>query len=518
MTTGSRTRNYVVSLASGYALTAFTVLVGLWLTPYTLRFLDREQYAIFSLASDVLMWLGLLDLGITAGLRVHAAKLMGRPDQERLNRLASTAFFAQLVVVGCILAAGAVLGAGLPHFFDVRPDLQHEAGVLMVLMCVATAMSMGTQAFSGILIASQQQHVDNYIGILLLVIRTVLTVVLLHAGWGVLSLAVAQLAAKATASVLAIARVYKFLPGLTIRLRLASWDVFKDLWHVSIWFSLGGLAGVFNSGLDRIVTAKVLNLGLVTTLSLTGRLYYLATDLVGRITDAARPMLGQLFGEEKKQAALHTYRNLFVLSTGVGMVIALSIFAGNATFVSTWVGRINYGGWLLDLAFVAAMLRSLWGLPNRAVLSSNLQVRPQTLVGLGEGLLNLALSVWFAKMWGVVGVILGTVAAGLLTSMWLLPLLTARMFGESFKTLVLPDMAIAAKLLLATAPVALLGRFAAVSVGGYVGAILGMLTTVVGGSACLWFLALDDALRDRISRLLGQGILAMKTKVARYSS
>ncbi len=207
-----------------------------------------------------------------------------------------------------------------------------------------------------------------------------------------------------------------------------------------------------------------------------------------------------------------------MLSTGVGMVIALSIFAGNATFVSTWVGRINYGGWLLDLAFVAAMLRSLWGLPNRAVLSSNLQVRPQTLVGLGEGLLNLALSVWFAKMWGVVGVILGTVAAGLLTSMWLLPLLTARMFGESFKTLVLPDMAIAAKLLLATAPVALLGRFAAVSVGGYVGAILGMLTTVVGGSACLWFLALDDALRDRISRLLGQGILAMKTKVARYSS
>src|ERR1035438_1077215 len=95
----SRTHNYVKGLTTGYAATFATIAVGLWLTPFTLRFLDREEYGIFALASDLLMWLGLLDIGIASGLSVQAAQLSGKPDAERLNRLASTAFFTQNVIV-----------------------------------------------------------------------------------------------------------------------------------------------------------------------------------------------------------------------------------------------------------------------------------------------------------------------------------------------------------------------------------------------------------------------------------
>lgn len=46
----SRTRNYLAGLLTGYAATLLTVAVGLWLTPFTLRFLDREEYAIIALS------------------------------------------------------------------------------------------------------------------------------------------------------------------------------------------------------------------------------------------------------------------------------------------------------------------------------------------------------------------------------------------------------------------------------------------------------------------------------------
>jgi hypothetical protein len=49
----SRTRNYLVGLVTGYLVTLVTVAVGLWLTPFTLRFLDREEYAILALSNDV---------------------------------------------------------------------------------------------------------------------------------------------------------------------------------------------------------------------------------------------------------------------------------------------------------------------------------------------------------------------------------------------------------------------------------------------------------------------------------
>ena len=71
----SRTRNYLKGLTTGYAATFATVAIGLWLTPFTLRFLDREEYAIFTLASDFLICLSLLDIVIPSVLGVHAAPL-----------------------------------------------------------------------------------------------------------------------------------------------------------------------------------------------------------------------------------------------------------------------------------------------------------------------------------------------------------------------------------------------------------------------------------------------------------
>src|SRR4051812_37490224 len=99
----SRFRNYLAGVLTGSFRMLIHVLTGLWLTPFTLRYLDREQFAVFSLTLDMVTWLALLDLGITAGLRIQASRLAGAPEQEKINRLASTAFFAQNVIVLFVL-------------------------------------------------------------------------------------------------------------------------------------------------------------------------------------------------------------------------------------------------------------------------------------------------------------------------------------------------------------------------------------------------------------------------------
>ncbi|HNB52243.1 MAG TPA: oligosaccharide flippase family protein, partial [Anaerolineales bacterium] len=248
----SKTKNYLSGLATGYTVTLVTVFVTLWLTPFTLRFLDREEYAIFTLAGDMLMWLGLLDLGISSGLNVQAAQLTGKPNQERLNRLASTAFFSQNFVSLSILLIGLGLSFLFPRFFDIRPELHPEAIQMMILMVIGVAVNMFVQTFSSLLIANQQIYMDNLIKLSLIVIRTVLTVVFLFLGWKMLSLAVANLVATLITSVLAIVRVRKLLPNLQIRRKWFSRDVLKETGTLGIWFSLGTLAGIVILNMDRI--------------------------------------------------------------------------------------------------------------------------------------------------------------------------------------------------------------------------------------------------------------------------
>lgn len=505
----SRTRNYIKGLGTGYVATIATILVGLWLTPFTLRFLDREEYAIFALASDLLMWLGLLDLGITAGLNVQAAQLSGRPDQERLNRLASTAFFTQNLIVLVVLGVGGGMAFAFQHFFPVRLGLDHTTTMLMFLLVVASAIGFSTKTFTALLVANQQVHIDNLLKLALLVIRTVLTVVLLKSGWGLYSLAAATLVATVTTSGLAVWRTYRLLPKMQIRWALASWDMLKRIGGLGIWFSLGGIAGILITSFDRVVSAKLISVETVTTLSLTGRVYALFAGLLDQITNTARPMLGQLLGQKKHGEALRVYRHLFRLSTGLAVVAALSLWAGNEPFVTRWVGAENFGGPMLSLALALNLVVHSWVLPNRAVLSSALVVRPQTLSRIVEAVLNLGLSILLGHYYGLIGIVLGTAIAGILSSTWYLPLLTARLFGRSWfhfmREDALPILVVGACAL----PVAWMSQLAAKQISGFVGAGVGFGLSALAGCGLLWLIAFGQDLRESvlsaISRVLQRG-------------
>lgn len=498
----SRTRNYLAGLVSGYTVTFVTVAVGLWLTPFTLRFLDREEYAIFALTGDILMWLNLLDLGISAGLNVQAAQLTGRPDQDRLNRLASTAFFTQMVVVGLVLTAGLGIILIFPSFFHVRPELQTQAMELVALLVVRTAIGMGTQTFSGLLVAHQQIHIDNLIRLCLIIVRTGVTVLLLLAGWKLLSLGIASVVAACFTALLAIWRCFRLLPGLIIRYRLASWNVLRSLGNLGIWLSLGGLAGIFIQSLDSVVAARLISLESVTTLSLTGRVYALSTGLLAQITNTARPALGQLLGQGKLDEAYQTYRRLFAVSSGGAIVVALSLWAGNGIFVPWWVGSQNYGGAWLDLALALNLIVHAWVLPNRATLTAGLIARPQVISRILEGFLNLALSIVLGLYFGLLGIIVATSLAGVLISMWYLPLLTAKMFNRNFLRFLWggTDRIILVGLLLG--PLAWWARSLGAGLGGISGAFLAIGATAAIGLVLLWKIAFDSDLRGRMWQTL----------------
>lgn len=500
MAQASRTRNYLAGLSSGYVVTFATIFVGLWLTPFTLRYLSREEFAVFTLASDVLMWLGLLDIGISAVLNVKAAQISGRPDQEQLNRLSSTTFFAQCGIALAFLAFGAAVTLIFPAFFALEAKLQHDAMQVMALLVLGSALSIGTQTFSALLIAHQQIHVDNFIRLLLLALRVLITVVLLIAGVGLISLAVANLVATLVTALLSVYRVRRYLPGLTIARRYFSWDILKETGGLGIWFSLGGISAILIANLDKIVTAKVVSVEMVTTLALTGRVYALAWTLIQQVTNSARPALAQIIGQGKMEHALRKYHQLMALSTGLALLAAAVLWAGNAMFVPWWVGQNNYGGQWLDLFLAINLVVHSWVLPNRAILVAGMAYVPQNAVSrFVEGLLNLALSIGFGYLWGVHGIILATAVAGLLTSCWYFPLLTARYFKVDYLRLLLADIPRLAIFAAMIFPLAYVGKVVAGGMHGVPGIVVASGSCGVVGLILFWLVVLDVELKQGIT-------------------
>jgi Na+-driven multidrug efflux pump len=472
--------------------------------------MERAAYGLFVLSTDLLLWLSVLDFGLSIGLRAQVAQLTGRPDNERLNQLASTTFFTHLYLSVAVIALGGVLAFAAPNFFEIRPSLQGTATSVLLVLTIGAAITFATQTFSSLLIAHQQIHIDNLIRILLLAIRVLVSVLLLTAGWSVVSLAIASVAAVAVASATSIVRCYVSLPQLHIKYRLASLELLKKITRdPNIWFAVTITAGLMIQSADGLVAARVVGLEAVTTLTLTGRLYLLAFTILAPLTTAAHPGIGQLIGAGERGKAYDTYKRLLLLSTGGAVVLGMAFWSGNAAFVNGWVGIDNYGSRWLDFALMLSMVVNVWLMPSRMVLNVSMQAKPHAMARIAEAILNLGLSIWLAQQLGLVGIPIATVIATLLSTVWCLPVIIGRYFGRSFGSLIWDTtrpLIVPTILLL---PVVLLMRYFASTERGYLGAAAAIGGASTCGAAFLWRFAFDAAIREGL--LGGRLAAALRT-------
>lgn len=502
----SRTRRFVAGVSTGYLVSFVGIIVSLAITPLTLRYLNAEEYGIFTLASNVINFLALIDFGIASGIRVHLSQNIDQLDSQTISRYVSSGFFVQLLIVMLVVLFGMIMSIFFPVFFEVKDNLRDVAIWTMALLTLGNALSLLTQPFSSILIAYQQTHIDNMIRLGLLVIRTAMTVVLLVMGYGLLSLALANLVANIVSSVFMVVRTRRLVPGLQIATKLLSKEIIFSTGRTGVWITLGAVAGLLINNLDTTVAAKLISMESVTTLAITGKVYLLSQTLLYQITNTARPGLGQLIGQKKIAQAVQTYHQLFALSTGLAIMTCASLWVVNETFIKTWLaGDDHYGGQLLDLAFALNLLINVSIIPSRATLTAGLQLRPQVIVRVVEGVLNLVFSVVLTLRFGLIGVIMSTALAAAITSLFYLPYLTARMFNQSFKEFVMKDMARVALVLVLLAPIMLAIKALTMQIDGYVGVMVGGVLAAGASMVGLWFIVFDEKLRQRVSGLLVEG-------------
>jgi O-antigen/teichoic acid export membrane protein len=501
----SRTGRFLLGLVSGYLVVALSTAANLWLTPFALRYLDRKGYALFVVSSDALVWLGLFVFGTTAYLRAQVARLAARGETEGISRLASNAVYLHSALALVVLGCGAGLAFALPRALGLDETLRTEATLFLFLLVAGAAILFSMQTFVELLNAHQRTYTNNLIQLVGLLVRVSLTAWLLVLGGGLLGLAAASLCASAVVVALTVWLCYRTIPALKIKRHyVARAFIFGSLMSGAVWFQVGNVAGVATSYLDRFLAGMLVSLEAVTTLALTGRAYTIAGVLLVQMTTTAIPALGQLAASETPGATLAAYRHLTTLIAGGATVAAASIFAGNASFVTWWVGAQNYGGSPLDLALALSLIVTAWALPHRALLVADLTVRPHALTRLSEAALNLLLTVLLALHYGLPGIVVATAIAALTTSCWMLPRLIARRFGCRLRDLLwdpAKPLLVLACLLFVLAHMA---RWCAALAGGIVAALASMIFIAGCGCVLMWSFVFDLELRQKVKGVLAR--------------
>jgi O-antigen/teichoic acid export membrane protein len=213
----------------------------------------------------------------------------------------------------------------------------------------------------------------------------------------------------------------RLTPHLRPRLSRFSPALLREMIAPSAAFLGVQIGGSLIFGADNLVIGYAIGSAAVTRYAVPFRLVMMATGLFGVAIGALVPTITASFAR----------REVAELRRGLSLVTRLGLLYGTAatvglwivgpSFIDAWAGPGIFPGRLTFALQLFLLIGSAWVSSASTFLWATTQHYAWSALTVCEGILNLALSLWWVRIWGLSGVIGATVAASLLTNFWYLP-------------------------------------------------------------------------------------------------
>jgi O-antigen/teichoic acid export membrane protein len=420
------------NIVANYTGSAVSVVVLFFLTPFVIRSLGNEAYAVWVLVHSVAFYLYFFDLGAYDALVKYTAECDpdNPADKGELERLVGTG----MVLFGLAGLAAFVASLGFAHWLvphlGVSPELLPTVQLVTLILGVDAAFHFVLAALVGLLEGQQRYDVLNAVNIARRAIQAVATVALLGLGFGLVALAVLELLLSVIA-LGAVAAIVSWLhPELSLTFMRFDGATWRRMRGYSLWALANEIASEGSSELDKLFIPAFLSIGLLTPYAVACSIGAVVLYLIEPIVKVFFPFSSRLGAADDRegldQLLIRGSKATLAISLPVGVLL---LFTGDAV-ISNWVGpeyapeaapvlRIVLTSFLVSAAFA----------PSVKILAALAKVREIFLLTVTEVCLAASLVALTARAGGLPALAASLLAANCAINFGLLLPLTCRTLG-----------------------------------------------------------------------------------------
>src|SRR5579864_1316442 len=168
---------------------ASTAVVGFFLSPFVVHHLGNIGYGVWVLVISFSSYMNLLDVGMRGAVTRFVSKGYTQANHEEANQAISGALWIRYWISVVILLASAGLALVFNRAFPVPDNLHRMAQIAILFTGTTIALNLSCGVFAGVLAGLHRFDLLSTVNILNSVLRAAGYVTLLHAGHGILALA-----------------------------------------------------------------------------------------------------------------------------------------------------------------------------------------------------------------------------------------------------------------------------------------------------------------------------------------
>lgn len=365
--------------------------------------------------ANVLGILSVSELGFSTAVVYHLYRVVRDRDEEKIAALMNLYRKAYQAVAGVILLSGLCLVPFIHRFMKNSPFSAGYVRVLFLLWLCRTVINYLLSYRRSILIADQREYVVSILVLVSYTLNAVLIIVLVLLTENYLLALGSNIVCESLLSILLngyVDRQYPFLRKYrALRIDREQWErIFADM--KNIFFSKLSLK-VFTST-DNLIVSGLIGVAVNGLYSNYVMISSSVINVVVAAGNSLQPTVANIFLDQDLEKDHDVLRQISFLFFWIASFSSAALISLLTPFVrELWLGE----AYVLDRAVVTAIVAStaviIIGYPLSAVLAAGGLFRIERNISLAASLLNLGLSLLLAKPLGLIGVILGTIAAHL---------------------------------------------------------------------------------------------------------
>ena len=332
-------------------------VIGFFLIRFFLGRLGEARYGVWVLIGSLFRYRGILSMGLNSAINRHIPVCLAQDDREGVGTVISTALFFFSLLAVLVVLLSLVLYAKVGDWFAVEPDLVETARQLVLVTGLCFALSSPLQLTSAVLSGLQRYDIIGSVTLAVLVTRTVLIVVLLLHGYGLLTMGLVFGISEIGTRVLQFTFARRLLPGLSFSVRNIDLKLLKEMLFYGMntfMYAMGAL--VIYKASDLII-GIFLGTSQISRFAVATAGVLLLSQFLQAFTAAIKPAVSELDARDDQSRVqeiaflTRKYSLLLIVPAGCFLVVL------GREFLTVWVGaKFQDPALVGSLAVVLAIL------------------------------------------------------------------------------------------------------------------------------------------------------------------
>lgn len=425
-------QRFTKNVFSSWTATLVTAIIAVFMSPFLVHTLGKEQYGIWALALSIISYTSLLNAGMNQTLSRYAPKYYATKDYDNLNQVVNSIFLIFCISGVLVLIATAFIAYFFIGFFNIESQYLEMARNVMLLVGLNQALTFFyiTPSACG---PFHRYTITNGMAIARTVVGALLTVYFLKSGYGLLTLAI--ITVVVTLSKLHVQTMIRnrIVPQIKYSFKYITKQRLIEM------LNFGGVSFlimatyliIFNT--DNIIVGIFKSTAAVTFYSLAGNLVGYLRVIAHSVSIPLTPLVSHMDSSSNFDEIKALYYNLTKKLYYIYGAICVSVIIWGEQFIFLWLGEDFSSTVKVLYILIVPICLCLPQLPAGSILLGLGRHKSLFYMLAIEAVSNIILSLIFVRIWGIYGVALGTAIPQLIIYSVVYPLIFNKIISGDLK-------------------------------------------------------------------------------------